>query len=87
MLRKNLSAAIHVVTANAGRADGHPRNFAQEVGGDVGVDLRGGDAAVPEHLLDGAQVGAALQQVGGEGMAQRMRGNLFAECPRVSPSA
>jgi len=32
----------------------------------VGVYLRGGDVAVAEHLLHGAQVCAALQQMCGE---------------------
>jgi hypothetical protein len=35
----------------------------------VGVDHRGGHIVVPEQLLNGADIGAALQQVGGEGMA------------------
>ena len=34
------------------------------------VDLGGGDALVAEHLLDGTQVGAALEQVGGKAVAQ-----------------
>ena len=33
---------------------------------DVDVDFGGGDALVAQHLLDGAQVGSALEQVGGE---------------------
>src|SRR5215208_37398 len=45
---------------------------AQVLAVDVGVDLRRGDVGVAEHLLHGAQVGAALQQVGGEGVAERV---------------
>ena len=37
---------------------------------DVGVDHRGLDALVTEQLLDGADVVAVLEQMGGEGMAQ-----------------
>ena len=37
---------------------------------DVDVDLGRGDALVAQHLLDGAQVGTALEQVGGETVAQ-----------------
>ena len=37
---------------------------------DVDVDLGCGDALVTQHLLDGAQVGTALEQVGGETVAQ-----------------
>ena len=39
---------------------------------DVAVDLRGGERSVAEQLLDRAEVGAALEQVGGERMAQAM---------------
>ena len=45
-------------------------HLGQAVGGDVGVDLGGGDVGVAEQGLDDAQVGAAFQQVGGEGVAQ-----------------
>ena len=34
------------------------------------VDFGGLDALVPEHLLDGAQVGSSLEQMGGKGMPQ-----------------
>ena len=40
---------------------------------DVGVDLGGGEVGVAEHLLDRAEVGAALEQVGGEAVAERVR--------------
>ena len=36
------------------------------------VDLRGGDARVPEQLLHDADVGASLQQVGREGVPERV---------------
>ena len=39
---------------------------------DVGVDLRGGDVGMPENLLDHTQVGPALKQMRGEGVAQRV---------------
>ena len=38
---------------------------AQAVGVDVGVYLRGAYVFVAEHALDDAQVGTALEQVGG----------------------
>src|SRR5687768_14067908 len=38
----------------------------------MGVDLRGGDVGVTEHLLNGAQVGAPFEQMGGEGVPERM---------------
>ena len=40
---------------------------------DVAVDLRRREGAVPEQLLDRAQVGAALEQVGRERVPQAMR--------------
>ena len=43
---------------------------AQTLRGGMRVDLRGGQARVPEHLLDAAQIGASCQHVGGEGVAQ-----------------
>ena len=41
--------------------------------GYVGVELGRGEVGVAEHLLDGAQIGAALQQMGGERMAEQVR--------------
>src|SRR5829696_9771309 len=41
--------------------------------GYVGVELCGGEVGVAEHLLDAAQVGATLEQVRGERMAEQMR--------------
>src|SRR5882757_4629930 len=40
---------------------------------DGGVDLRRRQGGMPEQLLDRAQIAAAREQMGGEGMAQRMR--------------
>ena len=39
---------------------------------DVGVDLGGRDVGVAEHRLDRAEVGAVLEQVGGEAVPQHM---------------
>src|SRR4051812_21494645 len=43
---------------------------------DVRVALRGGEARVPEELLDGTQVGARAEQMRREGVAERMRRRL-----------
>ena len=37
---------------------------------DVGVDLGGADVGMAEQLLDGADVVAALEEVGGEAVAE-----------------
>ncbi len=45
----------------------------------MGVDHRGGDILVSQQFLDGADVVAILQQVGGEGVPQGMAGCAFAD--------
>src|SRR4029453_15599879 len=45
----------------------------QLLAGHVRVTLRGGQPAVPQQLLDHAQVGPAVEQVRREGVAQRVR--------------
>lgn len=44
---------------------------------DVGVDHRGADVAVAEQLLDRADVVAVFEQVGREGVAQRVAGDAL----------
>src|SRR5580698_4132899 len=45
----------------------------QPLGRDVGVNLRGRGRGVPEDLLHAAQIGAALKQVGGRRVPDRVR--------------
>lgn len=47
--------------------------------GDVGVDLGGGDVGVAEHGLDGADVGAVHEEVGGEAVAEGVGGDVFGD--------
>ena len=47
-------------------------DFAQAGGADVRVDLRGDEALVPQQFLDTADVGAAVEQMRGEAMAERV---------------
>ena len=47
--------------------------LAEKFAVEVSIDLRGGNALMAEHFLDGAKVGAAFYEVGGEGMAESMR--------------
>ena len=45
----------------------------QHVAVDVGVDFRSADAFVPEHGLDGTEVGTPFKQMGGEGVTEGVR--------------
>lgn len=49
--------------------------LAQELAVDVGVELGGAYAFVAEHGLYGTEVGTALEEVGGEGVAQGVGGD------------
>jgi len=51
----------------------------QSVLRDMGIDLGGGDVGMAQHHLNGADIRTPIQEVGGEGMAQSVRGNLFAD--------
>src|SRR5574341_784578 len=41
--------------------------------GDMGVDLSRRDIGVPQHHLDRSEIGAALEEVGGKRVAERVR--------------
>lgn len=43
----------------------------------MGVDHGGFDVFVPEAFLEGADVAAVLEEVGGEGVAESVRGDRF----------
>jgi hypothetical protein len=47
---------------------------------DVSVPLRGGKTHVPQKFLNGAQIGAGLEQGRGEGMPQRVRTDAKNAC-------
>ena len=48
---------------------------------EVGIDLRCVDTFVAEHGLNGAQIGASFEQMGGKGVAQRVgRDGLVDSC-------
>lgn len=53
--------------------------FFEVLVGNMGVDLGGGDVGVAEHGLYGADVSTVHEEVGGEAMAQGMRGNVFGD--------
>ena len=48
----------------------------QSVNRDMGVNLGGRERSVPQQLLDGAQIGAAFEQVRGCGVPQSMRAEI-----------
>ena len=43
----------------------------------VGVDLRRGEIRMAQHHLNGSEVSAAFEQMGGKGVAKRVRTNVF----------
>ena len=49
----------------------------------MGVDHRGLNIAVPQQLLNGADIGSLLQQVRGERMAEGVAGGWFADPRRL----
>ena len=51
--------------------------IAKGVAGEVGVDFGGGNAFVAQHLLHGAEVGSVFDQLGGEGVTQRVGTHMF----------
>src|SRR2546430_6221900 len=52
---------------------------------DMGVDLRGGGRGVAEDLLDAAQVGAALEEVGRRAVADAVRARVPGRSPPAQP--
>ena len=52
----------------------------------VRVELGGGEVGVPEHLLDAAEVGAALEQMRRERVAKEMRVHASGSSPAFSAS-
>src|SRR6202166_1021563 len=57
-------------------------NLFEMVDAHVSVALRGGEARMPEHLLDRAQIGARVEQVCGEAMTQSVRRDRGSESRR-----
>ena len=52
--------------------------------GDLGVMCGGLQLLVPEQHLDDPDIDLLLQQMGGEAMAQRVKGNRFVDPGRLS---
>ena len=51
--------------------------FPQTVTVNMGINLGGSDAFMPQHALNRPQIRPALQQMGGKGMAERVRTDLL----------
>ena len=49
------------------------------------VNFGGGDAFMAEHLLHGAEVGTAFDEVRGEGVPERVRTHRFVDACRCHP--
>src|SRR5262245_23174994 len=64
---------------------------AEDAGGaaveDVGVDPGGADVGMAEQLLDGADVVAALQQAGGEAVAEDVRADELRPAERYATTS
>jgi len=54
-------------------------DFAETVTGNVGVDFRRADSGVAEQFLDNAEIGAMLQKMGGETVAEHVGSNVASE--------
>src|SRR5678816_3551947 len=54
---------------------------------DVGVDLRRGDVGVAEHLLYGAQVRPALEEMRREGVTEGMRRDMLGDARSLDVAA
>src|SRR5919109_1135501 len=81
-----------VRAADPGSVHGRPRMSAevhvlQPLARQVRVELRGGDVRVAEHLLHRSQVAAPREQVGGEGVTQRVRADAIGEPGRDGVAA
>ncbi len=50
---------------------------------DVGVDLGSGEVRVPQHFLDGAEIGSTLEQMGGKAVPKRVQRNPLADGCRL----
>lgn len=61
-------------------------DFSQSALIDVGVDLRGGDIAVPEEHLDDPEIGTAGEEVRGEAMPEHMGVNVVESGPFRAPA-
>ena len=55
-------------------------NFTSEhVPVDMRINFRGGDGFMSQHALNCPQIGAAFQQMGGKGMAERVRADILGD--------
>src|SRR5687767_1293020 len=54
---------------------------------DVGVDLGGREIGMSQHLLHGAEIRSALEQMGGKAVPQRMRRDALGDPGPLSGAA
>jgi hypothetical protein len=53
----------------------------------VGIDLSGGDVGVAEEFLDGADIVAGFEEVGGEGVAEGVATDGFRDLGELNGGA
>lgn len=58
--------------ATLGAGVGQLIGLAQTFDGDMGIDLSGRETGVPQHLLNAAQIGTGIQEMGGKAVPQLM---------------
>src|SRR3954469_11578754 len=59
-------------------------DFEQTIGVNSGVDLRRGERGVAEQFLDGAEIAAAPEQMGGERMPKRVGRRRIRQAERTA---
>src|SRR5690349_15608968 len=64
-----------------------PMHLSQILPVDVGVDLGRRDVYVAEHLLDRTKVGAALEEMRGEGVSQGVRRDMLRDAHSLHVTA
>src|SRR5215207_6753557 len=64
-----------------------PVHLAEILPVDVRVDLRRCDVCVPQHLLNGAQVGATFEEMCGERMPERVWRDVLLDTSAVDVAA
>ena len=71
-----LAAAQRAAARQSGSRVGFVVDILQLLVDQLGIDLGGRNVRVSQHLLDGVEIRAVFQQMGGKGVAQGVRGDF-----------